>query len=79
MRFGPENCPVYLRVPWIGEPSTNLEKDVKTAVESYYGFVSTRLFFTSKRMVSVTRKDVLSTTQKNLSYMNISATVIVGT
>ena len=27
-RFGPENCPVYLRVPWIGKPSTNLEKEV---------------------------------------------------
>ena len=25
-RFGPEKCPVYLRVPWIGKPSTNLEK-----------------------------------------------------
>ena len=33
-RFGPEKCPVYLRVPWIGKPSTNLEKEVKTAVES---------------------------------------------
>ena len=27
-RFGPEKCPVYLRVPWIGKPSTNLEKVV---------------------------------------------------
>ena len=29
-RFGPEKCPVYLRVPWIGpsigKPSTNVEK-----------------------------------------------------
>ena len=31
-RFGPEKCPVYLRVPWISKPSTNLEKEVKTAV-----------------------------------------------
>ena len=28
---------------WIGKPSTNLEKEVKTAVESRYGSVSTRL------------------------------------
>ena len=33
-RFGPEKCPVYLRVSWIGKPSTNLEKEIKTAVES---------------------------------------------
>ena len=65
-RFGPEKCPVYLRVPWIGKPSTNLEKEVKTAVESCYGSVSTRLVFTSKRMLPVARKDVLPTTQKSL-------------
>ena len=64
-RFGPEKCPVYLSVPWIGKPSTNLEKEVKTAVENCYGSVSTRLVFTSKRMLPVARKDVLPTTQKS--------------
>ena len=64
-RFVPEKCPVYLRVPWIGKPSTNLEKEVKTAVESCYGFVSTRLVFTSKRMLPVARKDVLPAIQKS--------------
>ena len=63
-RFGPEKCPVYLRVPWIGKPSTNLEKEVKTDVESCYGSVSTRLIFTSKRMLPVA-KDVPPTTQKS--------------
>ena len=55
---------VYWRVPWIGKLSTNLEKEVKTAVESCYGSVSTRLVFTSKRMLPVARKDVLPTTWK---------------
>ena len=64
-RFGPEKCPVYLRVPWIGKSSTNLKKEVQTAVESCCGFVSTRLIFTSKRMLPVARKDVLPTTQKS--------------
>ena len=58
-RFGPEKCPVYLRVPWIGKPSTNLEKEVKTAMESCYGSVSIRLVFTSMRMLPVARKDAL--------------------
>ena len=53
---------VYLRVLWIGKPSTNLEKEVKTAVESCHGSVSTWLIFTSKRMLPVARKDVLTTT-----------------
>ena len=64
-RFGPEKCPVYLRVPWIGKPSITLEKEVKAAVESCYGSVSTRLIFTSERMLPVARKDVLPTIQKS--------------
>ena len=65
-RFGPEKCPVCLTVPWIGKPSTNLEKEVETAVESCYGPVSTRLVFTSKRMLPVARKDVLPAIQKSV-------------
>ena len=64
-RFGPEKFPVLLRVPWIGRPFTNLEKEVKTAVESCFGSVSTRLVFMSKRMLPVARKDVLPSTQKS--------------
>ena len=64
-RFGSEKCPVYWRVLWIGKPSTTLEKEVKTAVESCYGSVSTRLVFTSKCMLPVARKDVLPSIQKS--------------
>ena len=64
-RFGPEKCSVYLRVSWIGNSSTNLEKEVKTAVESCYGSVNTRLVFMSNRMLSVAGKAVPPTTQKS--------------
>ena len=64
-RFGPEKCLVYLRIPWIGKPSTNLEKEVKTAVESCYRSVSTRLVFTSKRMLPVAGKHVLPAIHKS--------------
>ena len=64
-RFGPEKCPVYSRVSWIGRPSTNLEKEVKTAMESCYGSISTHLVFTSNRMLPVARKDVLPAIQKS--------------
>ena len=66
-RFGPEKCPVYLRVPWIGKSSTNLQKEVKIAVESCYGSVSTRLVLTSKRMLPLARKDVLPAIQKSFA------------
>ena len=42
-----------------------LGKNVKTAVKSCYGSISTRLVFTSKCMLPVANKDVLSTTQKS--------------
>ena len=56
---------MYLKVSWIGNPSTNLEKEIKITVESCYGSVSTRLVFTSKRVLPVARKDVLPTIQKS--------------
>ena len=68
-RFGPEKCPVYLRVPWIGKPFTNLETEVKTAVESCYGSVSTRLVFMSKHMLPAARKDVLPTTPEKFCHI----------
>ena len=64
-RFGTEKFPVYLRILWIGKPSTSLEKEIKTVVEGCYGSVNTHLVFTLKRMLSVARKDVLPTTQKS--------------
>ena len=59
---------MYSRVPWIGKPSTNLEKEVKTAVESCYGSVSTRLVFTLKRMLPVACKDVLTIQKSSVIY-----------
>ena len=63
-RFGPDKCPVYWRVPWIGKPSTNLEKSQNRRGKLLW-YVSTRLVFTSKRMLPVARKDVLPITQKS--------------
>ena len=64
----------------MGKPSANEDKEVKIAVESCYGSVSTRLVFTSKSMLPVTRKDVLYLPlRKPLSCMNTSASVIIST
>ena len=52
-------------IPWIGKASIGLDKNVKTAVESCYGFVTTRVVFTSKHMLPVACKDVLLTTLKS--------------
>ena len=76
-RFGPEKCPVYLKVPWIGKAFIRFDKNVKTAVENCYSSVTTRVFFTSKLMLPVARKNVLPATTKSFLSMNICATVTV--
>ena len=57
--------PFHLRISWNAKSSTNLEKEVKTAMQSWYVSVNTRLVFTSKHMLPVVRKNALPTTQVN--------------
>ena len=40
---GPEQCPVYLKLPWIGNISTKFENQCKTAVSSCFGAVKLRV------------------------------------
>ena len=55
---GPEKCPVYLTLPWIGNISTKFEKQCKTAVSSCFGAVKLRVIFFTKKMLSTVPKDV---------------------
>ena len=62
----PENCPVYLRAPWIGSASQQLEHQVKSAVQNCYGAVSPRLIFSSQCMLPAAKKDVLPANQRSM-------------
>ena len=42
-KFGPEKCPVYLRLPWLGSVSTRFEKQVKSAVKQCFSAVEPRV------------------------------------
>ena len=77
--FGPEKCPVYLRAPWIGSVSQQLEHQVKSAVQNCYGAVSPRWIFSSQCMLPAAKKDVLPANQRSVLFRNTCATVIVGT
>ena len=65
-RFGPEKCPVYLRVPWIGSAFQQLEHQVKSAVQNCYGAVSPRLIFSTQCMLPAAKKDVLPANQRSM-------------
>ena len=64
-RFGPDKCPVYLRLNYTGRASLILEKNVRTAVENCYGSVAVRTVFISRQMLPTSRKDVLPALQKS--------------
>ena len=57
-KFGPERCPAYLRLPWLGSVSTRLEKQAKSAVKP-------RVVNATKEFLSAPHKDVLPALQKN--------------
>ena len=64
-RFGPDKCPVYLRVTYTGKAALTLERNLRIAVENCYGFVALRTVFVSRQMLSASRKDVLPAIQKS--------------
>ena len=64
-RFGPEKCPVYLRYLGLVSPPQIWKKKSKPPWKAAMVSVSTRLIFTSKRMLPVARKDALPTTKKS--------------
>ena len=66
--FGPERCPVVLRLPWVGAGSSRVEKEVRNIVCSSYPCVKLYVIFGTTRAFSV-KKDVLPTLSKsNLIY-----------
>ena len=65
-KFGPEKCPVYLRLPWLGSVSTRFEKQVKSAVEQCFSAVEPRVVYFTNELLSATNKDILSALQKSI-------------
>ena len=64
-RFGPDKCPVYLRVTYTGKAALTLERNLRIAVENCYESVALRTVFVSRQMLPASRKDVLPAIQKS--------------
>ena len=64
-RFGPDKCPVYLRVTYTGKAALTLERNLRIAVENCYGSVALRTVFVSRQMLPASRKYVLPAIQKS--------------
>ena len=63
---GPQKCPVYLKLPWIGKISLNFEKQTKIAINRCYQAVEPRIIFTTRKILPAIRKDVLPSLQQSM-------------
>ncbi len=65
-KIGPQKCPVYLKLPYIGNVSMRFERQIKKAITKCYATVSPRLVFSSRKIIPSIRKDSVPTTQNGL-------------
>ena len=63
--FGPDKCPVYLRLPFIGPITARFENQLNSAVNTTFGSVRLRVVYQTKKPISGIRKDVSPIHEKN--------------
>ena len=64
-QFGPEKCPVYLKLPWIGNVSSKFENQISKAITSCSYAVKPRAVYNTRVMLPSAKKDSVPTTQKS--------------
>ena len=77
--FGPEKCPVYLKLPWIGNVSFMFENQVNKANTSCLQAVKPHVVYNTRVMLPSAKKDNVPTTQKSCVVYEFCADVKLGT
>ena len=63
--FGPEKCPVYLKLPWIGNVSSKFENQINKASTSCFSAVKPHVVYSTRVMLPSAIKDSIPTPQKS--------------
>ena len=63
---GPQKCPVYLKLLWMGKISLNFKKQTKIAINRCYQAVEPRIIFTTRKILPAIHKNVLPTLQQSM-------------
>ena len=67
--YGPQKCPVYLHLPFLGEHSERITKAIRSCVGKIFFSVNLRTVYSTKKILPKNRKDVLpSQSQSNVIY-----------
>ena len=77
--FGPEKCPVFLTLPWIGNVSSKFENQINKAITSCFYAVKPRVVYSTRVMLPSAKKDSVPTTRKVVLFVNFRADVKLGT
>ena len=62
--FGPERCPVYLKLPLIGNVSSKFDNQINKASTSCFYAVNPRVVYSTRVLLPSAKKDSVPTTQK---------------
>ena len=63
--YGPEKCPVYLKLLWVGNVSSKFENQICKAITSCYYAVKPRLVYNTRIVLPSAKKDCVLTTQNS--------------
>ena len=67
--LGPNKCPVYLHLPWLGNVSMRYEMQIKTAIKRCCIAAKPCIVYTTRQLLPATKKDVLTALhQSNIVY-----------
>ena len=71
-RFGPEKCPVYLKIPWIGDIFLRYQNQIKKAINFCFHTVNPRVVYNTRVILPSIQKDCVPTHQKSLVVYELS-------
>ena len=70
--FGPEKCPVYLKLSWIGNVSSKFKNQSNKAITSCFYAVKPRVVYNTRVMLPSAKKDNVPTPQKSCVFYEFS-------
>ena len=65
IKFGPQKCPVYLKLPWIGNSSLRFESQIKQAITNCFFMVDPHVVYCTKKALPSIQMDCVPATQKS--------------
>ena len=77
IKQGPNKCPVYLRLSYLGREAIALESNVKNIVNSTFRSVQLGISYFTRKPLNGICKDTTADHEKTMLFINLNATATV--